>query len=390
MIAETIPLYPLYALLFTAAGLSTGQISTLFIIWSGVGIVAEVPCGVLADRLSRRGALVGAGVFEAAGYALWLVLPGFPAFAAGFVLWGLGGALQSGSLEALLYDGLAANGAELHYPRLHGRIEAVQLFAQVPAAGAATLLYFLGGFDLVGWVSVGCCLAAAVMASRLPETRLTGPRDRETRHSEAPQPRPEDEEAPTPAGYLAMLRAGLAQAATSRAVRTAVLALALLLALDGLEEYFPLLAAQWGVPTAAVPLALLAIPLAGAAGAALGGEASRLSSSWLGALMAVAVGLLATAGLLHRPAGVAVIAVYYGVYRLVLVVADARLQQRITGPARATVTSVAALGSELATIVLFAAWALGQLVVVAGLGLLIAALLPAWLRAPVAAGEPRP
>ncbi len=373
MIAETIPLYPLYALLFTAAGLSTGQISTLFIIWSGVGIIAEVPCGVLADRLSRRGALVGAGVFQAAGYALWLLLPGFTGFAAGFVLWGLGGALQSGSLEALLYDGLAANDAELHYPRLHGRIEAVQLFAQVPAAGAATLLFYLGGFDLVGWVSVGCCLAAAALASRLPESRASL--------------RP-DEAATTPAGYLAMLRAGLAQAATSSGVRTAVIALALLLGLDGLEEYFPLLAAQWGVPTAAVPVALLAIPLAGAAGAAIGGEASRLSSSWLGALVAVAVGLLATAGLLHRPAGVAVLAVYYGVYRLVLVVADARLQQRITGPARATVTSVAAVGSELATIVLFAAWALGQLVVVAGLGLLIAAVVPRWLRAPDADREP--
>jgi MFS family permease len=380
MLAETIPLYPLYALFFTATGLSAGEISTLFIVWSTVGIVAEVPCGVLADRLSRRSALVGGGVFQAAGYALWIVLPGFPAFAAGFVLWGLGGALQSGSLEALLYDGLAATGSQLQYPRVKGRVEAAQLFAQVPAAGAATALFYLGGFDLVGWVSVGCCLAAAAMAARLPEAPRAHP-------PSGGGPGDGDGDEVTPAGYLAMLRDGIAQAATRTAVRTAILATALLMSLDGLEEYFPLLAVQWGVSTTAVPIALLAVPVAGAAGAALGGEASRLCSWWLGVILAVAVGLLAAAGLLARPASIAVVAVFYGMYRMVLVVADARLQQQITGPARATITSVAALGSELAVIALFAMWALGQLVLVAGLGLLIAAVLPAWLRAP---GPDRP
>ncbi len=57
-------------------------------------------------------------------------------------------------------------------------------------------------------------------------------------------------------------------------------------------------------------------------------------------------------------------------------VADARLQQRIDGPARATVTSVAGLGSELAAIGLYAVWALGDVALVAALGVLVAALLP--------------
>ncbi len=363
MLAETIPLYPLYALLFTATGLSSSAISTLFIIWSAVGIVAEVPCGVLADRLSRRGALAAAGVFQAAGFAVWTALPGFPAFAGGFVLWGLGGALQSGSLEALLYDGLVAAGAESQYARVSGRVDAAALFAQVPAAGVATGLFLIGGFDLVGWVSVGCCLGAAAMALRLPETRRA----------------PASEQA-TPAGYVALLRAGFAEAGRHPPVRLAVIALAILTALDGLEEYFSLLAVQWGVPTGAVPVALLAIPLTGAIGAALGGAANRLRSASLGLLLALAVGLLGLAGLLRQPAGIAAVAVFYGLYRTVLVVADARLQQRITGPNRATATSVAALGSELAVVMLYAAWALGQLALVAAFGLLIAAALPRWLR----------
>ncbi|MGH8909648.1 MAG: MFS transporter, partial [Egibacteraceae bacterium] len=110
--------------------MSDAEISSLFILWSAVGMAAEVPSGALADRFSRRGALVASSVLQALGYVLWLTLPGFPAFAAGFVLWGLGGALVSGALEALLYDGLAAVGAEDRYALVQGRVTAVGLLSQ--------------------------------------------------------------------------------------------------------------------------------------------------------------------------------------------------------------------------------------------------------------------
>src|ERR687884_107781 len=90
-----VPLYPLYALLFAASGLSEGQISALFVLWSVTGLVAEVPTGAVADRWSRRGALVLASLLEAAGFVLWTAVPSTASFAAGFVLWGIGGALAS-------------------------------------------------------------------------------------------------------------------------------------------------------------------------------------------------------------------------------------------------------------------------------------------------------
>ena len=109
-----------------------------------MGILAEVPTGALADRFSRRGSLAAAGILQAAGYALWISLPGFAGFAAGFVLWGIGGAVVSGALEALLYDGLAAFGEQDQFARVLGRVTGAGLIAQVPAAGAATVLYSLG------------------------------------------------------------------------------------------------------------------------------------------------------------------------------------------------------------------------------------------------------
>ena len=174
VLADTVPLYPLYALLFDDVGLSGAQISALFAVWSAVAVLAEVPSGALADRFGRRTALVAAGLVQAAGYVLWLHWPTFAGFAAGFAVWALGGALVSGAFEALLYDGLAEVGATAQYARLLGWAHAGELLAGVPAAVAATALYAAGGFALVGWASVGICLAAALLATRLPEPARGG------------------------------------------------------------------------------------------------------------------------------------------------------------------------------------------------------------------------
>mgnify|MGYP006200214433 CR=1 FL=1 len=65
-----------------------------------------------ADAVSRRLLLCLAPLAAAAAFALWVLVPSYPAFAVGFLLWGAGGALASGSLEALVYTELARLGAE--------------------------------------------------------------------------------------------------------------------------------------------------------------------------------------------------------------------------------------------------------------------------------------
>ncbi|MGE3141438.1 MAG: MFS transporter, partial [Thermoleophilia bacterium] len=285
-LADAIPLYPLYALLFADSGLSDAEISALFIIWSVVGMVCEVPAGALADRVSRRGALVAAGVLQAACHLLWVVQPDFAGFAAGFVLWGIGGALGSGAFAALLFEGLTAAGAGHRYGPVTARADAAALLVQVPVAGAASLLAAVGGYTAAGLVSVAVCLAAAALAAGLPDVRPAHGGDGD-----------EDEDGDE-RGYMETLRAGLGEVARVGAVRAAVAAAAILFAFDGLEEFHPLLAEDWGVPGDLIPVALLVIPLVGAAGAALGGRLVRASPLVLGALLGAGAVALALAAIL--------------------------------------------------------------------------------------------
>jgi MFS family permease len=348
-LSELVPYYPLYALLFLDTGLSEAQISVLFALWSVTAFLAEVPTGALADRWSRRGALVLAGVLQAAAFAIWTAAPAYPSFAIGFVVWGIGGALLSGTSEALVYDGLAALGAEGAYVRVHGWMTSAELLVQVPTALLASGLFALGGYAPVGWVSVAVCLGAGLLALRFPEA-----------------PRVADDEGGS-------LRSGVRAALRRPGMLLVVAAVALVGGLDAVEEYFPLLAADRGVAVTVVPVAILGISLAGAAGAALGGRAGRLPDRALAGLLLVAGVLLAAGAVLPTGASLAAVAMFYAIYLAVLVVAEARLQDRITGPYRATLTSVAGVGVESAALLVFAAWAVGG---AAGVAVVVVAVVP--------------
>ena len=363
LLADAVPLYPLYALLFADSGLSGAQISALFAIWSAVGA-------------GRRGAVRRAG------------RPVRPAHRAGRGRGPAGRRLRRldragppspGSRSASCSGASAARSCPVPrrpcsttgWPRSAPRPSTRGStggctprcwLAGLPAAVAATVLYAAGGFELVGWVSVGVCLAAAAVAAPAAGAR---PHRR----------RPGDDEL----GYLATLRAGVAEAA-----------------------------ARPGVPAARAggrpgrrlrrDRGVLPADHRGARGAdgrgAAGHAADRPGRCARG--RARRPGEPAAAGRAGRAAGRRHAAARAGrrgsgtrpgwppsccstaAYQRVLVVVDARLQQRIESRSRATVTSVAGLGVELATFGIYAAWAVGEITAVAAVGVLLAAALP-WL-----------
>lgn len=365
-LSELVLLYPLYALLFSDTGLSVWQISSLFVIWSAASILLEVPSGAFADAVSRRLLLALAPLVTAAGFALWVLVPSYPAFAVGFVLWGAGGALASGALEALVFTELDRLGAAGRYARVIGRAktaETLGVLASILLAGPA---FALGGYPAVGAASVLACLLAAAVATRLPEHRrpmtaapaTSVPAGAEVDAGADPTGRDgaTDEE---DLGWWASLRAGLAEVHADRAVRAAVLLVAVVAAVWGaLDEYTPLLARDTGVGEATVPLLLLLTWVGVAVGGLLAPAGERLTGRAYAGLLALSAVALAAGALLARPLGFALVAAAFCGFQLATVLADARLQARITGASRATVTSLAGMATDVTIIAVYGGYGL--------------------------------
>ena len=335
---DAIPLYPVYPILFADHGLSTARISVLYILWSATSLLINVPAGALADRVSRRALLVVAGLIRAAGFGLWVLRPTFTGFAVGFVLWGIAGSLISGTFEALVYDEAAAAGASDDYGRLTGHAGTIKLVTSAIVTALAIPLLHFGGFGLVGAVSSAVCIVWALVALTLPQ-------------------RPRAAEAGVEGGfrgYLTTLRVGVTEAATRPAVRGLVLIAALLPALTAVDEYVPLLGHAYRLPASIVPVFLLAITLTAAVGNWCAGWWWSARPSRIAMSLALGGIALIASGLTSSVAGFAGVGIAFGFMQFGVVTTNIRLQHAITGAARATITSVADVGADIASIILFA------------------------------------
>ncbi len=332
-------LYPVYTLLFSDTGLSVWQISSLFVIWSVSSLVFEVPSGAWADATSRRLLLVVGPLLTAVAFGLWVAAPGYWVFALGFLLWGLKSALTSGALEALVYEELHRVDSTEQYATLMGRGQVAGVVAAMCSGAVAAPVIAAGGFSAVGAASVAVCLLASLVAMLFPENRIRS-------HDE-----PEQRWADT-------LTAGLREARRSRPVRVAVILVAVVASVWGaLDEYTPLLIESGGVSASDVALLMVVIWAGAAAGGLLAGRAARLSSTALAGLICCGAALTAVGALSGHPLGVVALAAAFGIFQLATVVADTRLQESISGPARATVTSLAGMSTDVATLAVYGSYA---------------------------------
>ncbi|MFW0792381.1 MFS transporter [Gordonia sp. CPCC 205515] len=335
------------------AGLSPASISVLFILWSVSSFVFEIPTGILADRVPRRPLLVLGPLLTGVGFALWTWWPSFSMFALGFVLWAAGGSLRSGTLQALVFDTLAAVGRAERYATLTGRMRAMQAIGVVTGTALAVPLAAWGGYHAVGAASVLACVLCAATSAMLPERRP------------APSAGVDDEDGQPIAERLsasAILRDALRQLSMQPAVRRCLFLLIVLTWVAALDEYLPLLADEiWPGSAPGVALLMVLIAIGDVAGGLAAARTSGIDwrpkrfAIWLGV---AALALVVGAGWAH-PAGMVLVAFAFGVFGWSLVQADAMLAHRVSSASRATITSIAGVGEETVAIAAFAGWALG-------------------------------
>jgi predicted MFS family arabinose efflux permease len=344
-LTELLPLHAVYALLMASHGVSTSELSLLFALWTVTTFLFEIPSGAVADRFPRHRVLASAALAQCTGFVLWTALPSLGSFAAGFVLWGLSTALTSGTLQSLLYDGLAADGRSEEYTRVSSRMATVQACSIAVSSLVASPVVLLGGYSAAGWISAVLTLLA------VPTALALGRRRQDIPATDTPVTDGTDT---SPAkGWLFLLRAGLAEARDTPQVRSCLLMISVLAGLGVVDEYLPVLAKEGNAPSAVIPLLLLLPWGAMALGSFMGWRLAKAGNRALAGLLLLCGSALALGALSRHPGGFLGIAVFYWVLRMLQVVMGARLQHAITGPARATVSSVAGLGAQTVSLMIF-------------------------------------
>ena len=337
------PVYAVWTLWFNDNDVSTGTISTAFIVWAFISLAFEIPSGALADQVDRRRLLAVAFSVRAVGIGVWLAWPTVGGLFVGATLWALHDALASGTWEAMIHDELTAIGDERHYANVMARISQVSNLGVACGTllGAALLSERLGivvGLATLGWLTVAAHAGSISLVSTLPDVRWVA----------------QTGEPVSYAAYLRTLRAGVSEARRVPVVGRLILLGALVEGLFLFDEYVPLLARARGGADGAAPVIVLVVWI----GLLIGGEVAARRPDVRGVTIGLAllVGAVVTAtALLTDPVWtLALLAVGYAIHEVAWIPTDARLQERATPATRATVTSVRGFGGATISMGFFA------------------------------------
>ena len=124
---------PVGTLYLRSRGLSYLQINSLWGIIVFTMFLAEVPTGIIADRIGHRRAVQLALGFQLLGEVIYLFTRGYPGFVLAAIAGGLGFAFGSGCVEALVTDELQSMEREDDMSQAMGGIEASQRLANLIA-----------------------------------------------------------------------------------------------------------------------------------------------------------------------------------------------------------------------------------------------------------------
>ena len=119
--------------------------------YAGIGLIetvmitttslAEIPTGAVADLFGKKNTLVLSFAFEALGAILMATATNFPLLAFSVFVMCIGGALYSGTLDALVYDTLKEHGQEGTYDRKISTINTISLIAPAICGLVGGFLY---------------------------------------------------------------------------------------------------------------------------------------------------------------------------------------------------------------------------------------------------------
>ncbi len=361
------PVYAVYTLWFNDNGISTSQISTMFLVWAIVALALEIPSGALADRVDRRHLLAAAFGIRAGGLTLWMLWPTFPGALIGTAMWATHDALASGAWEAMIHDELTAVGQAPRYQVVMARIGQ---FSHVGVAAGtllgAALLQVDVGLQTLGWITIVAHAGSISLVATLPNVRWVAQSpvssdmpahvDRSIGAGPVAEQILDDVDSDDPSSYRewwATLRAGVREARRNGVIARLVVIGAMLEGLFILDEYLPLLARARGGDDSAAPIIVFVVWIGLLVGGEVAARVPTLTDRALGMILIAAVGVTTGAFVTDSVWPLMLVAVGYAALELVWINTDARLQERSPAATRATVSSVRGFGSAAISMMAF-------------------------------------
>ena len=121
--------------------------------YAGIGLIEtilivtltlmEIPTGAIADLLGKKKTLILAFLFELIGGLMMAIAPNFSVLAGSVFVMCVGGALYSGTLEALVYDSLKQEGNQKKYDRVISKINSIGLLTPAICGAVGGFLYLI-------------------------------------------------------------------------------------------------------------------------------------------------------------------------------------------------------------------------------------------------------
>ncbi len=133
---------PLIAIYLVSVGhVTLGNIGVITAVTGFVILLAQMPTGYIADRYTRRSALMTGSLFLVSSVSVLVVWPSFVGGLAASMLSGIGFAFLQGSSQAMIHDSLEACGRKSQYVKVMGRAQAYGLLGNIVLVSLVPMTY---------------------------------------------------------------------------------------------------------------------------------------------------------------------------------------------------------------------------------------------------------
>jgi MFS family permease len=167
------PWVPVEKIFMTQLGFTPALFALMAAAYGATVPLIEIPSGILADRWSRRGVLMLAGVASLASVVVGALSQNVATYIVSAMLLGVYFAMQSGTVDAMVYDTLVEEvGSGDNFEKLYGRMQALNSIALTVSALAGGVIAALLSARFTYVLTIPTAVAGLIVLARFREPTL--------------------------------------------------------------------------------------------------------------------------------------------------------------------------------------------------------------------------